>query len=78
MDKPAAFSAEYADWKLIRTRKVVQIVFEVPMELADHAYQVVGGMPNLAEPSWFGIARLVRGETEKPFRGGSKSHENAK
>jgi hypothetical protein len=54
----AAFKAEYADWKLIRGRKVVQVVFEVPIELSDAAYDVLGGMPNPAVSSWFGIARL--------------------
>lgn len=58
MTKPAAFSATYADWRLVKTRKTVQIVFEVPVEKADEAYQVVGGMPNNGEETWFAIARL--------------------
>ena len=37
----AAFRASYSDWKLIKTRSVVQIVFEVPLEAADEAYQVL-------------------------------------
>lgn len=56
--KPAAFSASYADWRLIKGRKVIQIVMEVPLEKADEAYAVLGGMPNAAEPAWFGIAKL--------------------
>ena len=58
MSKPAAFKACYADWKLIRTRECVQIIFEVPLTAADSAYQVVGGMPNPGKSIWFGIARL--------------------
>ena len=58
MKPPAAFRASYSDWKLIRTRKVVQIVLEVPVEEADAAYQVLGGMPNPAESFWCAVARL--------------------
>ena len=53
-----AFQATYSDWKLIRTRKVVQIVLEVPVEQADHAYKVLGGMPLSGEETWVGVARL--------------------
>lgn len=61
----AVFQASYADWKLIRTRKCVQIVFEVPLEAADAAYQVVGGMPNSGEEAWFAIARLKADKKHK-------------
>lgn len=54
----AAFRASYADWKLIKTRSVVQIVFEVPLEAADAAYQVLDGMPNFGSEHWFAIAKL--------------------
>jgi hypothetical protein len=54
----AAFSATYSDWKVIKGRKVVQVVFEVPIESADLAYQVVGGMPHPGTEAWFGIAKL--------------------
>lgn len=56
--KPAAFQATYSDWKLIRSRKVVQIVLEVPVERAGHAYDVLGGMPNPAAETWCAVARL--------------------
>jgi hypothetical protein len=61
----AAFSATYSDWKVIKGRKVVQVVFEVPIESADLAYQVVGGMPHPGTEAWFGIARL-RQQQEEP------------
>jgi hypothetical protein len=54
----AAFAASYSDWKLIKTRSVVQVIFEVPLEAADAAYQVLDGMPNIGSERWFGIARL--------------------
>lgn len=58
MTEAAAFRATYSDWKLIRTRKVVQIVLEVPVELAGEAYNVLGGMPNSGEEIWCAVARL--------------------
>lgn len=68
MSEPAAFHATFSDWKLIRTRKVVQLVFEVAVEEADHAYQVLGGMPHPGETIWCGIARLDASafEVKKP------------
>jgi hypothetical protein len=54
----AAFRATYSDWRLIKGRKVVQIVFELPLELSGSAYDALGGMPNTAAEVWCGIARL--------------------
>jgi hypothetical protein len=62
----AAFQATFADWKLIKGRKVVQVVFEVPIELADHAYGVLGGMPNPASEVWCAVARLQTEGGEAP------------
>lgn len=62
MENPAAFGAEYSDFKLIKTRGVIQICFEVPLEKADHAYQVLGGMPDASKSAWFGIAKLQKAD----------------
>lgn len=61
-DKPAAFSASYADLKVIKTRRVVQIIFEVPLEAAGHSLNVLGGMPDTESEAWFAIARLQKPE----------------
>lgn len=61
MSAPAAFQATYSDWKLIRSRKVVQICLEVPIEAAGQAYNALGGMPNPASEVWVGVARLNNG-----------------
>ncbi len=63
-----AFKATYSDWKLIKTRGVVQVVMEVPLAEADAAYDVLGGMPNPANETWFGIApiNLNQPAKEKP------------
>lgn len=58
MKPAAAFRACYSDWKVIKTRKIVSIAFEVPIEHADLAYQALGGMPNPAAEVWCGIARI--------------------
>lgn len=54
----AAFQATYADWKLIKTRQCVQIVFEVDLSKADEVYGVMGGMPDASKERWFAIARI--------------------
>jgi len=64
MEKPAAFSASYSNWRVVQGRKVVQIVMEVPLEAAHHAYNVLGGMPNIAESKFFAIARLNTEQAE--------------
>lgn len=60
MSESAAFGAEYVDFKVIKTRRAVQIVFEVPIESADHAIQCLGGMPDNDKSVWFGIAKMVK------------------
>lgn len=66
MDNSAAvFGAEYVDWKLIKTRQTVQIVFEIPLAAADHAYEALGGMPNNERSDWFAIAKMKKPEADK-------------
>lgn len=57
-ENPAVFSGVYSDWKLVRTRNTVQVVFEIPLEAAGHAFNVLGGMPNQAKSKFFAIAEL--------------------
>lgn len=61
MTQAAAFRATYSDFKLIKTRGVVSISFEVPLEQVDLAYQVLGGMPDVSAERWFGIAAIKLG-----------------
>lgn len=56
-----AFRAIYADWKLIKTRSVVQVVLELPVEQANAAYEVLGGMPVAGKERWFAVAALAPG-----------------
>lgn len=68
MTDAAVFQAHYSDWKLIRTRGCVQVVFEIPLEAADQAYQSLGGMPDPGKERWFAIARLESGAFSPPDR----------
>lgn len=64
----AAFTAEFADLKIIKSRKTVVICLEVPLEQADHALKVLGGVPNPAESRYVAVARLETqpAKVEKP------------
>lgn len=53
-----AFRATFADMKLVKTRQVAQLIFEVPIEQFDAAYEVLGGMPVPSKERWFGIAAI--------------------
>lgn len=66
MTNAAVFRATYSDFKLIKTRGVVSISFEVPLEQVDHAYQVLGGMPDVSAERWFAVAKLNEGATVAP------------
>lgn len=68
MTDRAAFTAEFADFKLIKGRKVVVICLEIPLEQADKALAVLGGIPNPAESRHVAVARLETqpAKVEKP------------
>lgn len=54
-----AFRATYSDFKLVKTRKVVQIVLEIPVEHANAVLDVLGGMPDPSRETWVGVALLT-------------------
>lgn len=73
MNKPAAIQASYADYRRVKGRKVLQLIFEVPLEQAPQVHDVFGEpMPDGS--TWVGIARIdpnAKAEpvkTEKPKR----------
>lgn len=53
-----AIQATFADFRLIKGRKVAQLVFEVPIEAADAALDTLGGLPRPDQEAWCGIARI--------------------
>ncbi len=54
-----AIRATYSDLKLVKTRKVVQLIFEIPIEAADHAIKVLGGLPRPDAETWVAIAPIT-------------------
>ena len=53
-----AIEAEFADFKIIKTRSVAQIILEVPIELADKALHELGGVPQPASNQRVAVAAL--------------------
>lgn len=62
-----AIRATFSDFKTIKTRKVAQLIFEVPIEQAMTALNSLGGVPQFDSEQWVGIAP-IKAETppEKP------------
>lgn len=57
MTRPAAIQADFVDTRRIRSRKVLELRFEVPLEHEPHVHEVLGyPMPDSNVP--VGIARL--------------------
>lgn len=61
MTAPAAFKATFSDFRLVKGRKVAQIVVEVPIEEADNALKALGGIPRPDLERWVAVARLSSG-----------------
>jgi hypothetical protein len=57
-DQPAAIQATFADFRLIKGRKQAQLVLEIPIEEADNALAVLGGIPQPQSDCWVAVARL--------------------
>jgi hypothetical protein len=58
MTDAAVTQGTFADFRLIRGRKVCQIVIEVPIEQADQALAALGGLPQPATEAWIALAAL--------------------
>ena len=61
-----AIRATFSDFKLIKTRKVAQLVMEVPIEACDAALAALGGVPRFDSEVWVGIARLTEEAVPAP------------
>jgi hypothetical protein len=57
MSAPAAFKGTYSDLRFIKSRKVCQVVVEIPIE-DGHAFVGTFGTPNPASETWVALARL--------------------
>jgi hypothetical protein len=58
MSKPAVIKAVFADYRRIKSRKVMQLVFEVPLETWPADYKVLGE-PEIETSQWFAIAKMA-------------------
>ena len=67
MSEPAAILATFSDLKLVKTRKVAQLVFEVPIESVRSATEALGWPTG---EQWCGIARVTKSA------GGAAIHPN--
>lgn len=67
MNNPTVFQGTFSDFRIVKGRKVVQIMVEVPSEQANAALAALGGLPDPANPAWVAVARLdaKHGETPK-------------
>jgi hypothetical protein len=54
----AVTQGAFSDFRLIKGRKVCQIVIEVPIEQADQALAALGGLPQPMNEIWVALARL--------------------
>lgn len=57
-NKPLAFQATYANFKNVQSRKVLQVILEVPIEQATQVFDALG-MPNAHASTWVAVARLI-------------------
>ena len=57
MERPAAIKATFCNFKNIAGRKVVQLIFEIPVEYASEAYETLG-WPDASDPKWAAICLL--------------------
>lgn len=61
MTANAAIAGTYSDLKFIKSRKVAQVIVEIPIEQAGQ-FTAMFGTPNPAEEVWVGIARLLHAD----------------
>lgn len=74
MTTPAAIQASYADYRRVKGRKVLQLIFEVPLEQAPQVHEVFGE-PLPDGSTWVAVARID--PTVKPERKGGKLAQKA-
>lgn len=60
---PANIEAEYVEWKMVKTRKALQLIFELPLE-HQAAVQSALGTPLPGESRWVVIVPFVKTQRE--------------
>lgn len=72
MESNAVIDGQFADFKLVRTRGVAQIVVEVPLERASRVLEMFG-VPLPSQEVWVAVARL---NTPAPPLAGDAGHRS--
>ena len=62
MSEAPAIAATYVEWKMIKTRKVLQLVFELPLEQQQDVLMKLGA-PRPDRDDWYGIVPLQKPPT---------------
>lgn len=57
MTDAAVIQATFADWRTVKGRKQLQLIFEVPLERQKEVLNTLGA-PSAADPAWCAIAVL--------------------
>lgn len=65
----AVVTGTFSEAKQIKTRSVYQLIIEIPIEAADHALKVLGGVPQPGKEQPVAIARLNQKTEPKAKRG---------
>lgn len=68
MAKEAAIQASYADYRRVKGRKVLQLIFEVPLEQAPQVHEAFGE-PLPDGSTWVAVARIDKTVADKPKGG---------
>lgn len=75
MIDPRVIQATFADWRTVKGRKQLQLIFEVPLEQQEVVLKMLGApMPNDAK--WYAIARLNAESEVVPDNGPEAERRN--
>lgn len=72
MTKPV-LQADFATWRPVQGRKVLQLIFEVPIENTEHVLKILG-VPNPGDSKWCEI-KLLQPEAEGQVSEANGSHK---
>jgi hypothetical protein len=73
MTKLAAIQATFSDWRPVKSRGVLQLVLEVPVEQTKHVLDTLGA-PIPGTEKWVGVALISPGSLERDApRSGAES-----
>lgn len=69
---PDAILATYSDWRPVKSRKALQLVFEVPLERQEEVLRILGA-PLPDREQWVGIALVNKAAAEAPPKDEARS-----